>query len=413
MKRWHALVIAALIGSMVISQFRYAWGLGDGLSPVADTYSEANVIRAGEGFADKGFLVDWALPDIVYGDRFPEWGFKADSDLPGGATRYIYTRFPPGPDWMVGLGTTLFGKHQVFLYRLFPLTLALVAFCFFWLVLWQQLAPWQVTALAILFHEAPMTKGMMHGLHSQSYNFSLLLIQLAFVIRGFRRGNFLKFEKVGLLILGFLQGWLSYDFAIVAAGAAFSFVPLYWVSRKQVIQNFWPALLLPGLGYGVACALHFAQVLGFYGGWQGFIADYGEAALRRSVGKSGEFGVFASFKVLWVYLSQHVAVYVFFRKNLWWLSAVTVLFLALGQWLPARARLTASLCKRGAVSVVLALMVSSGWIFLMTQHAAVHFHFVPRHFFILYWTLAWILVVEIGGRLVLQKNLSDQMSREF
>ena len=66
-----ALVSLVIWGQQCV----YVANLGDSLSPVADPFSEANALRAGEGYAKEGFSHSYGLPMVGYGDQFPETGF--------------------------------------------------------------------------------------------------------------------------------------------------------------------------------------------------------------------------------------------------------------------------------------------------------------------------------------------------
>src|SRR4051812_10406792 len=65
---------AALLGATLAANLYYARRCGDGLSPYADSYSEANALRAGERFARDGITVNCGLPDVTFGARYPGVG---------------------------------------------------------------------------------------------------------------------------------------------------------------------------------------------------------------------------------------------------------------------------------------------------------------------------------------------------
>src|ERR1700716_3125705 len=72
--RWVAAAALALLATTLLINVYYLVLCGNGLSLVADPYSEANALRAGERFDNDGFTVNHGLPDVSYGQRFPEWG---------------------------------------------------------------------------------------------------------------------------------------------------------------------------------------------------------------------------------------------------------------------------------------------------------------------------------------------------
>ena len=180
----------------------------DDLSPTADPYSEANSIRAGEYFADKGFLHAYGLADFLYGHRFPNAGVAVD--MPG-VKEFIYTHYPPGPDWLAGIYTVLLGKGHYRWFRMFPLFLALVSMIVFFELLSRSFGTIAAAFLTVIICLLPMTSHMMHGLHYHSYSYSLLVLQFSFsAFYAAKAGReIVTTIRYALLFgfFGFLQGW--------------------------------------------------------------------------------------------------------------------------------------------------------------------------------------------------------------
>ena len=99
-RRDFARIAAALLGFTLLLNLVWLLYCGDGLSPM-DPYSEAGVVRAGERFAREGFLENFGLPDVTYGDRFPGEGMTEPSG--SRPSDPIYHGYPPGSEWLGGL----------------------------------------------------------------------------------------------------------------------------------------------------------------------------------------------------------------------------------------------------------------------------------------------------------------------
>src|SRR5512140_3783232 len=69
-KTWSAVVALTIVVWAVVyftaGQIGYAIAKGTALTDFFDAYSEANGIRAGEGYADRGFRFNYGLPDVSY-----------------------------------------------------------------------------------------------------------------------------------------------------------------------------------------------------------------------------------------------------------------------------------------------------------------------------------------------------------
>ena len=121
------LIILLLAGRGIYDSLRYSGQL----SPIADPFSEANALRAGEGYAENGFFSNAGLPDLCYGDRFPGRGawrveeFPLQFSMSSLKDDCIYTHYPPGPDLIAGLLTEICGVGNLGCFRLFPTTIAI------------------------------------------------------------------------------------------------------------------------------------------------------------------------------------------------------------------------------------------------------------------------------------------------
>lgn len=397
-----------LIAALIVHQARIAWSLGNELSARADPYSEADAVRSGEGYAALGFAAHHGLPDVLYGGRFPQTGNVTEPELVGHTT-YVYTHYPPGPNWIVGVMTKLFGVGRLRSYRLAPLALGALALTFYAWALARRMGAGRGLLLLVLTGLPRMTTQMMHGLHYQGYAQSLLLVQIGLLLLLLPEPG--RMRRVGwgaLVLVGFAQGWLSFDHAFLVA---FTAVPL---ALATAVPAELPArvrrerlalgVLLPAAGFATAHALHFLQVVLELGGPRAALEDFRTIARFRAVGTGAPLGAWGSLVILREYLTQHVVRGSYFGKwaYLWLAGAgLSVSVRALRwhkgrganveqQWRPAVGR------GRRALALLAALAVSAGWIMLMRNHAHHHPHFLPRHFFVLYFTGMLLLVEGLG-----------------
>jgi len=386
-----ALVVLVVFGQQVAT----VAALGDALSPLADPFSEANAIRSGEGYAEQGFTLHAGLPMPGYGDRFPETGFR----LQGAA---VYTHYPPGPDLLVGLLTKAFGAGHVGRYRIAPLLVGLLSLAAFAGLLARAFGPLAAAGLLTVCALAPMFGNMMHGLHYQGYAFSLLLVELGLLIRllGPHAARRPARHLAALCALGFLQGWLSFDYCFLVTFAPLPFA-LLWAEppRREGIRRAALAIVLLGAGFTLAHGLHFAQVVAFHGGVEAALADLGASARQRAAAPA----LADRLRLVWEYATLHAPSAPFFS---WALPLAWIGFLA--SWIvnrgavesfePVRGR-AAWHVRRGpsAAAVAAAFAISLAWVALVSEHAADHLHFLPRHGFLFYF-LCWLVPLASLGK---------------
>lgn len=375
-------------------QWHIALSLKDGLSPIANAYSESNSIRAGESYAVRGFTYAWGLPDIIYGTRFPDRGDKLKAKP--GQTEFIYTHYPPGADWLAGLATVLFGPGEISRFRSIPILIGAAGLLVFagGLLRFFHAHPWKAVAAFVVVLLFPMITNMMHGLHHHGYTTTLYLVQLAVLLAivadGFKLS---RWQMTVLVALGFLQGWLSFDNFPLVAFSSIPFSIAWW--HRRAAGTGWgehtALLLLPTAGYALAHGIHFLQVAAYLGSLKAAYHDLAGAAAYRSGQSETALGGIGTFKLFWRYLVQYLPRRRFFGTPLLENLAIFILLVAWSRlWLqrpPRRAppvRFTLNLRWEAVAGAAAAVMVGAFWIFAMTQHARHHGNYIPRNFLLAY-----------------------------
>ncbi|MCX5768974.1 MAG: glycosyltransferase family 9 protein [Candidatus Hydrogenedentes bacterium] len=404
-----AIIIYLLILLYIImQQIFYVKVLADSVSHIADGFSESNAVRGGESFADLGFFKYAGLPDICYGDTWKQEGFPVHIVINGRKTEggylipsskapvtpdhYVYTHYPPGPEWITGLVTTLFGKRRFALLRAAPITFGLLAAAVFARFLWRQAGPGLSAAVMVLLAATPMFTNMMHGLHYQSYAQSLLLLQIAVLGSLFSDTQTRRPTRFILLfLLAFAQGYMSFDYCFLVTFAAvpvFCFAGSTCPVKKGVMRLGW-AVAVAGAGFCLAHAVHFAQVAVYYGSLSEALDDFVGAAGYR-IETTPLVTLADKYGRQFLYDGRF-----FYPFSLWVEAAALIVFAVEAAARAARADLP----NRGGIplvwrvgGVLSALFVCSGWIIVMRQHAMIHGHFLPRHFFLLYLCLILFVV---------------------
>lgn len=386
-----ALLVLAVLAPPA-QQVRYAFALGEALSPIADPFAEADTIRSAEAYAAEGLASQAGLPQVTFGRRFPGEGTQ-----PGPDASAIYLHYPPLPNWIAGLVVRAVGGVRVPLMRLAPIAVGFA--CLGALATALARAEGRLRAAAILgaLEVAPLFSNMMHGLHHEGYALALLLAELGVLVRAFAppregvpppRGTL-----AWLAAIGFLEGWLSFDFCFLVAFAA---LPIWLLSPDPLApparRRAALCVLVPGAAFTAAHALHFLQVAIHLGGLGAALDDYLRIAVRRAAGTLDGRPVPppALLSLLRRYVFELLPSPRFLGTAGSGVAAVAVLALLAGN---IRVRLGGDglafrAPRRRLLAAAAAFAIASLWLAVMRQHAAVHAHYVPRH-----WVLFYFVVV--------------------
>jgi hypothetical protein len=394
MTRTAKLAAGALLVFTLLIHISFIYRCGDGLSPWADDYSEAGSLRAAERFANEGFFQNYGLSDLGYGDRYPGKGLRRGSGKDPNDP--IYHGYPPGPDWLSGLQMRVFGPEHLQRLRILPVTIGMIGASLFLLAMIRTIGADRalLTYLACLL--APMFTNMTHGLYYQGNAFSLLLVQIAVLVLALGRPGPIGARWIALLfLLGFLQGWLSFDYCFVVAFAA---VPIALLVAPDGDRHGLRTVLLlvaaPGSGFLSAHGLHFLQSTLYFGGIRGAIEEYAYRAR-----KGYDPGEFYGDHPKWFVIYSGVVIFTkAYIKYTHLFSPASILLteatLAVAVLSRASCRVGRNLRFRASFSarprmfagVATALVIGLVWLFAKPYHAINHVFFVGRHLFLFYFS---------------------------
>lgn len=415
MARHQAWLIAFLIlcsGGPILSGLRLL-GMGDGLLWGVDPYSEANALREVDGFRARGLWHDAGLGNALFNNRYAGLGFEnGDPDLPHSLTpEGVYTHYPPGPEYLLYIDEALFGPEPVSRLRVLPLVAAWAATMFLGVSVRRRFGAtvgWLVMlgCLAVpSFYDADI------ALHMIGYASALLMVEIGLSVG--RNSAALPFA-----VLGFLQGWLSFDmvFLVILAPLALAVaMPLICPGEPARVRLGITRTCLVAAGFVVAHGMHFCEVWAYYGSLGRAVSDMTDAARYRSsivvipgLSSYGEKVLF----ILYYYIFSPFPISVFFWRPdadfQYRMNVFRVFGLTLGVWWPlvaaaiagadaVRTRVglvTSHLLARWCGITLLGLVVSCAWWLVMQNHAFAHLWRLYRHLF--FWFFLSILFVAVN-----------------
>ena len=381
----------------------YSLSVGNHPAERPSAFSEANRIRAGESYAAEGFYKYSGLPNVAYGTSFRDLG-ATSLDTLSNKYIYIYTRYPNGPDWIVGAMTYMIGQGNILYYRLPVLFLTLLAFLIICFSIETTYGIQKSIIFMALLAVAPAFYLVGHNFHTNGYALALSFIQWSILILYFNKLSLKRFTYLTLFVLGFLQGCITYDYCFIVTFAPLIFSAFYFQGIDIIKRASMPVTLL-GVGFTLAHIFHFLQVAHYLGGFTQAIHEFSSAALYRSIGDSAvdARGAYwqhepssqseSHLKLLWRYWSDIIPSY-FNGCFLIFVPYVAVLGI-LGSKKNVKIGGTTISYRPGlypVIGLLCALLLSSAWVLVMHQHAFIHTHYIPYHFTLVYFTLMlWLI----------------------
>ena len=441
----HGFIICVFL-LLLLVQLGYLLRVGNGLPPtgLGDTFSEADLIRSSGAYLQEGLTSHHGLPRILHGYQtlLPTNGIVCDhvdtnnlvplkfrQGFPGSQAdpnNWVYTHYPPGPNLLGGVSAHLFGLNHIWLWRLLPISLGFLTLMIFFRTLARAFGADRAGLIVAACVILPMVVLYLPALHFQGYSFELLLLQISLLIRIFWIHDGMRnWHGPVIFLLGFLQGWLSFDLFFVVTLLAW---PLWLLRRAETVgpplrRLLW-LMILPAAGFALAHVLHLLQVAAELGGLRIAIEEF-----RRTAGdRAGQPGTVILPHTLQAFLGSKSANFGYFGSlalgGYFYLREVLILgglqfgpflFLALMAALPVavfritrvavvtRGKQRRMYCSlpwpgsRGILPVLgAALLVSLLWWLVMPAHVVGNAHITVRHLFVLYFFLVVIVVKSIN-----------------
>jgi hypothetical protein len=374
------LAVLYVLARAVSGQGTIAREVGNAASALADGGSDNDAIVSGMNYYVFGFTKNYGLPERA-GPKGKLW---IDDPTYRPDWSAVYVHYPPGANWMTGIGFYLFGPGHVPLYRSIPIAVSAVCFLASYFFIRRTLGALLAAISIIVLLRVPMTTSMMHALYSHGYATAILVLQTSYVFSCFRQQGFLQPRQLALVFLmGWMQGWLTFDYAFVASLYPLVVAAICFsrpVSKAGIITT-----IAAGGGFTAAHVLHFLQVALYRQSWSSAYSEFlGTAAYRTVAMKDPETPENATLQIIYTYLIELLPGRGFGDWPALYIIGVGVLmpvaYMVWSRFLP-NLRGTGAGGRGLLCAVALALGVSMMWELVMQQHALVAAHklFLPRH----------------------------------
>jgi len=292
----------------------------------------------------------------------------------------------------------IIGFQHLWAWRIVPVLFGLIATAYAFFGLRQVLGPLRSGVMTLLLSIVPMVVSHMHGLHFEGYAHAALLFELVLITRiFFSNDSPSKASLVGVFVLAFVQGLLSFEYAFVVVGAAIPLALLARANNHRVGASLTVlVVVLSGAGFTTAHILHFFQVADFYGSISMALQDYSGRALYRIVGNDRT--PYANYP----YLMQVARNFLIYAALLWFshdhfgpLLPLASIAAGLQRTPSEQVSVSDGLLKKSLslisdrkvlVALVTSYAISAVWLVIMPSHARIHLHITPQIFFLSYFT---------------------------
>jgi hypothetical protein len=386
-------IIFYVLTFYLVKELLFIASFNGGVSKIADGYSEANSIRGGHYFAENGLTEYSGLPDLCYGELHPNHGFKGAYKKKGEeCKKSVYTHYPPGSEYLVTPFAKIFGAHNTYVLRLQPIFFNFLVSIIFILTLFKVYGLQAGYWIALISILPQMFHNYWHGLHHQGYAFSFLLLQMSLIFRVWTSDKKTSLASfAGLYILGFLQGWMTFDYAFLVSFVA---LPFYFLLREQhgvKLIHFIMSGFFSGLGFTTSHLLHFWQVVNYYGSFDQAYEDLFHSAKYRAnnLGKTNakitNLKEIKGLNVLKDFMWNTAGRFKYTSVNLInyvWII-LTLKFIKRVQIKKSGNIYEFNITVSDLLAVFSAVFVAGGWSIVMRQHAWIH-GFIARHYYLVF-----------------------------
>ena len=386
------VAVAIAIGLAVREQIVYSKNLGNQLSFRGDGASELSSLNAAMHYYKDGFLKYAALPNFASPPN--KWYTDPADEVTG---KQIYTHYPAGANWVLGVALHVCGPNNFPCYRYFPILFGGLCLFLMYTFLALSLGALCAAAITVTLLQIPMTTAMMHDLGVPGYSLSLFLLQLGFGFYVFKSVATPSWRHlVTFFLMSYVQGWIGFDYFVISG---FFPVVLYLATLPAKSLRFCvTATICSTAGFLAAFFSHVVQNCIYF--WlegctviqaiNAALRDFFLAAHTRSTG----FGhpprdLDSSWYVVNLYTGKYfidhagqVGLYCIVAAT----GAALLMFIGRSIRRQSRNRIVSNLHQLWALCA--AFVISVGWISIMRDHAldGTHQQWLPRHFILIVFT---------------------------
>lgn len=368
------IVLFGLITMFWISGIVQIAKIGNTFGEGIDGTTEITTIYSANDFVKNGFTRNYFLP------TYPGHGFDSQAHLR--TEPFVYTHYLPAPSWVLGVVFKIFGTKSVWLGRLIPHTLTVLAILFFALMMAEFSKSTVVGCLSgVLFLVPRALTTWSICLYGHSYALAFLIFLLGLLIRM----HLQKDARAGYAwLLGLVFGFLQMEFEFDWVPLTFLMIPGFWLvlpglSRAQFLR-VWIGFFLGCCG---AAALQMVLVSLYFGSFRAALDDYILWGKWRSSdnGPAEHIKELVQLRVHNMLRMYHAQAYGATGFHALQMVALSILALCLGY---AGKVLKKPALWRGVGAVLCFYFAAAAWTIGMRQHSFIHVHFIPRHYIALF-----------------------------
>jgi hypothetical protein len=366
-----------------------------------DSFSEDCTYNAAYYYNEKNSWFKYALLPVI---AYP----GAPTSPLDNSKEWIYTHYPAAPFVVLGLLYKILGPdetHTYYKYRIFPGIIFIISFIFltryYKIVCNDDIYAFMLSFITVM---QPAVDFYKLNLHYQSYSMSLLFVQLFAVMKYLQLKNsrYLFYTLVCI----FIQGWLTFDFIPLVIIINIALIPLYLLLKEDAklsMKDFFP-FICSCITYFVVIITRLIQNMIYYGSVSGVLNDLKDSFMLRTTGSANalyappSYYIFSLAKSYRDLVNTNEVYFNFPLIDIYLFVAFIFLVLAIYK-ISVRFphyTLTPSVNSKIFLWLLTSFICGITWIALMKNHARDHFHFLPRHFIVLFIGLTSLVALLIN-----------------
>jgi hypothetical protein len=406
-------------------------------SPFIDPFTEALDYNSAVNHMNLGLFYDAGLP--VISNNFLSEAFKTRGVFLSDEKYHPYLHCPEADAFIVSIGVRIFGKQDLRYLRIIPALINSALMCIFFTGTLKVITDFRARCwFFAAFTFVPLGWWALHGMPAHAYAHYIVLALIGLLLPALSEISVrpTRGAYAGACAMGFFSGLFLFDYAFIIIMAPAAVAALYhggnFFTQSSLRRSVFLLSIIIGVGFTFAHILHLLQIAAYYGSVQKAFFELAHVAIYRAKGDVSYYqfvsgftdddcfkGTYCAtiaklgpvtgrFKLIFDYFFHFSAVNDVHKPVL---VLPSILYIVAAGFYTLLIRGPANNpyepTKRFLTMVSITVIACMLWLVVMTNHASVHIHLLPQHFYFIY-ILIVLFIAENMNRRSIQIRPDDK-----